>query len=716
MGQHRWDDRPGVRPDTRPDVRRWTARSCRRPAIDRRARSPIATLAAVFGAILAVVLVAGCAGLPTSGSPQVVRKVADQSIPAAPQGPDPGQQPEQIVREFIHASALTEYDTAGESFVVAREYLTPAAQKSWHADSSSTPIVVLSDDFSATPDPDNPGTVTVSGRQVGAVESDRSYRPVDSRDYQITVHLDKTDGQWRITDPPDSVLITRGDFSTALRSRTVYFLDATGRVVVPDIRYIPNSHNPELSANRLMDLLLRGPSKQLTGAARTQLGPGAELQSNVHIDSAGIAHVDLGGVDVTTPAARQALAAQVVWTLDPDVQQIAITVNGLPLNTAGAAGGSTTGPTASASNPDNPDNVYSLASGTVENFSPDAVPGSAQAVSDAYYIDSGVILRLSDGTPMWGSVGTGSVHVLSAALSAASGALAAVTRNPDGGQELLVGRPFDHQPAVTALKATTLTQPSFTRWGFAAWTVQNGATQPEVYQVTITSGAPTWSRVPVPGLAGLGPVTALTLSPDGVRVAVVAGGALYLGVISPTTDTPEDPSSASSSAPASGASGGPTGTSGSATGTAGASGGGGAAGGSSGTGGASGSGGAANADHHGMQITGLTVLRPYLTDVGPVTWEDSTTLLVGAKITGSTHRTVFEVSVDGQSEDAVTTSQVFGDVFGDVEAIASSNSDLPLLISFGGRIWQLQGGRLTGQWVPPDGRNWMTGTMPFYPN
>ena len=117
-----------------------------------------------------------------------------------------------------------------------------------------------------------------------------------------------------------------------------------------------------------------------------------------------------------------------------------------------------------------------------------------------------------------------------------------------------------------------------------------------------------------------------------------------------------------------------------------------------------------------MQITGLTVLRPDLTDVGPVTWEDSTTLLVGAKITGSTHRTVFEVSVDGQSEDAVTTSQVFGDVFGDVEAIASSNSDLPLLISFGGRIWQLQGGRLTGQWVPPDGRNWMTGTMPFYPN
>lgn len=647
------------------------------PPRRRRRRSPVATF--ILGVV--AVLVAGCAGLPTSSAPKVVRKVADQSIAAAPQGPDPGQQPEQIVREFIHASALTEYDTAGESFVAAREFLTPAAQKSWRADSSSTKIIVLSDDFSATPDPDNPGAVAVTGRQIGEVEPDRSFRPIDSAKFQVTVHLDQTNGQWRISDPPADVLITQGDFSTALRQRTVYFLDSTGRVVVPDIRYIPNSHSPDLSANRLMDLLLRGPSKQLAGAARTQLGPGAELQSNVHIDSAGVAHVDLTGVDVSTAAARQALAAQIVWTLDPDVQQIAITVNGLPLNTAGAP--DTTG--AAATTPDNPNNVFSLASGTVAGFSPDQVPGSGQAVSDAYYIDGGVILRLSDSTPMWGSVGTGSVHVMSAALSAASGALAAVVRDSDGGQELLVGRPFDHQPAVTALKATTLTQPSFTRWGYAAWTVQNGAEQPEVYQVTIGSGSPTWSRVAAPGLAGIGPVTALALSPDGVRVAIVAGGTLFIGVISASPDASE-------------------GSSGSA-GTTGA----------AGSGGGSGSG-ASGTEHHGLQITGLSVLRPDLTDVGPVTWEDSTTLLVGAKVTGSSHRTVFEVSVDGQSEDAITTSQVFGDVFGDVEAIASSNSDLPLLISFGGRIWQLQGGRLTGQWVPPDGRNWMTGTMPFYPN
>ncbi len=633
-----------------------------------RATRPVLLVVALLAA---AALLAGCAGIPASGTPQDVRKVADQSGGPAPKVPGPGQQPEQIVREFIHASSMTIYDTAGESFAVARQYLSPSEQQSWHADSGTSTVIVLADDFSTNSDPDQPGSVTVSGTQIGVLNADRSYRPVDSKGYEVTMHLATSNGQWRIDDPPADVLITRNDFGTAFRQRTVYFLDASGRVVVPDIRWIPNASTPDLSANRLMDLLLRGPSDQLAGAARTQLGPGAQLQSNVHIDKSGVAHVDLQGVDVSTPAARQALAAQIVWTLDPDVQQVAITVNGLPLNAAAGPGD------AASTSLNAPGTVYSLTNGAVANFSPDVVPGSAQAVSDAYYIDDGAILRLSDSQPMWGSVGTGSADVVSAALSAASGALAAVGRDGEGGQQLLVGRPFDHQPVVTVLKADTLTTPSFTRWGYAAWTVQNGATQPEIYQVSITSGTPTWSRVAAPGLAKLGPVTALSLSPDGVRVAVVAGGALYLGVISPVPDT--------SAAPTTGAGDD-----------------------------------ASSSDHHGLQVTDLRIVRSDLTDVGPVTWDSSVgavSLLVGAKTAGSTHRTVFEVSVDGQSVDPVTTSRVFGDVFGDVDAIASSTSDLPMLISFGGHVWKLQGSRASGQWVPPpDGGNWMPGADPFYPN
>lgn len=627
---------------------------------------------AALAVALATVVLAGCAGIPGSGDAQDVRKVAGQVDPTAPHAPDPGQPADQIVRGFISATARTDYDTVAP-FAQAREYLTPQANAAWTADTSSTPVIVIEDGYAATPKDDDPSTIVVTGTQVGELASDRSFVPVNDKPYTATLHLVETGGEWRITDPPADVIVTESGFATAFRPRTVYFLDATGRVVVPDIRYIPDSGSTELTVGRLMDLLLHGPSERIQGAARTQLGQGAS-RSNIQVDSNGVAHIDLDGVDVSTPAARQGLVAQIVWTLNLDVQSVRVTVNGEPLASLAAAGTATGTPAAPSSSSGGPggvpdggagpaDSTYSISD--VESFDPDAVPGTGQAISDAYYIGpDGAILKLSDSSPMWGPVGTGSLHVRSAALSAATGTLAAVADAAGSGVQLIVGRPFDQENPTAVMRAQTLTQPSFTRSGDEVWVVQNGAgkpAQPEVYRVTTTTGAPTWTRVPAQGLAGIGTVTALSLSPDGVRVAVVADGKLYLGSIAPAT---------------------------------------------SGTGATAGQLG----DRAAEQIIKLSVLRDDLTDVGPVTFQDATTLLVGARATPSAHRTVYQVGIDGQDVAAVSNSGIFADV----DAIAAPSGDHPMLVSFGtpDRVWRLSG----NEWVPPAGAQYLPGSQPFYPN
>lgn len=606
-------------------------------------------LAGCAALLAAALLAAGCTGIPTDSQVQDVTKVADQANQAAPLAPDDGQLPEQIVRGFIAASSRTD-DSPGSSFSAARQFLTSPARVGWQIDSAATPVVILADGFTTSVDPDQPAQVTVKGTEVGSLDPDHAFHAGTPTPYTVTLHLAKEAGQWRITDPPDSLIIAQSDFGRAFRPRTVYFLDSTGTVVVPDVRYVVDGSSPVNRAGRLIALLLHGPSTLLQGAARTQLGPHASLQKNVSVDAQGVVHVDLTGVDLSGVGARRALAAQIVWTLDPDASQIAITVNGDDLDPAQP--------------------VWSLSN--VQSFGPDQVPGTGPAVSDGYYIDpSGAILRLSDSSPMYGKVGTGSVRVRSAALSAATGALAAVTDDAaDGGEQLLVGRPFDHVPSVQALAADTLTLPSFARSGDEVWTVQNGATKPEIYRVSAT-GPATRSRVAAPGLADKGEVTALALSPDGVRVAVIAGQKLYIGVITPTDAV----GAVSTSQPP------PTGQPDAAP---------------------------------GLAVTGLTLLRGDLTGVAAVSFASSTQLLVAADSSRTNWRTAFQVSIDGQSVQPLTISGIFGDV----DAIAASSSGEPMLISFGQKIWELDGTIFSGAWRSPvpGGQLWLAGSDPFYPS
>ena len=629
-----------------------------------RVRATVPTVAFALLAVIGVGL-AGCTGIPTTSPAYDVTQVADQIDPAAPEVPQSGQQPDQIVRGFIAATARTDLDVAaGSSFAAARQYLTPDAQTNWQP--VGPPVVVLADTYRTVVDTENAKTVTVTGTAVGTLDAERAFHSEAAVAYSRVLNLEQVDGQWRISDPPPELMLTQSDFATAFRQRVLYFLDATGAVVVPDVRHLVIGQTPANRANRLISMLINGPSTTLRGAVRTQFSATSALRSNPTVDPDGVLRIDLTGVDVSTPEARRALAAQIVWTLSPTSPRIAVTVDGQPLDPA--------------------QEVFTI--NTVSSFDPDRLAGTGQVASDPYFVDArGAIEGLSSQQPMTGVLGTGNPPVSGAALSAATGALAAVAADPAGGAVLMMAQPGASETAVPLLKAGTLTTPSFTRTGEQAWVVQNGTSQkPEIYQVS-TTGEASRERVGSASLIGLGPVTALALSPDGVRVAVVAGDKLYLGVIAPApadetataVPTAGDPSSAPTSPPSSADSTQPAAE--------------------------------PQSGQSPLVVTNLSVLRPDLLRVGAVAFANSRELMVAAATTPTSYRTVDAVSIDGYELRGVSDRGIFGDVDG----IAVAQGE-PMLITFGGRVWQLAGTQTDGQWQSPlPDQPFLNGSSPFYP-
>ena len=222
------DRAPVARPAARAAVRRCA--TARATVGWRRVSADIAASRRCRGAACCspccAVTVPACSGVPGSSAAFDVTQIADQVAPVAPDAPTPGQQPDQIVRGFIAASARPDLDAAsGSSFAAARQYLTPEAQANgcpapcrwwcWVTDTARASTVQhrepsRSADF-----------------RPGQLDTERSFHTEAPRPTQ-EMHLVQVDGEWRISDPPPELLLTSSEFSTAFRQRVLYFLDPIG--------------------------------------------------------------------------------------------------------------------------------------------------------------------------------------------------------------------------------------------------------------------------------------------------------------------------------------------------------------------------------------------------------------------------------------------------------------------------------------------------------
>jgi len=626
--------------------------------------------------LIGAFLLTACSGIPGSGDVHDVTKVANPVSEQAPATPVPGMRPDAVVRGFIAAAArISVAGTAGSAYSAPKQYLTAKAQQSWQPPQT---VAILSDQGRVDPSPADSSVITISGTSGGTLDRDKAYHSGNGATYRIAVHLVQEGGQWRITDPPAELLILDSDFRNVFAARTIYFLDSTRTVVVPDRRYlIKASNKPENRVATLISLLIQGPAGVLKGAALSEL-TGGSLRTTVALAPDGVTtKIDLLGVKLPTPADRNALVAQVVWTLYPEPSQVAISLDGVPL--------------------DRKTPTYTLS--TVQSFNPDRVPGNGSVATDPYLIDPrGAIIDLQTRTPLYGPVGTGSAQVQSAAMSAANGTLAAVSNvRGKAGQALLIGQPLNLQVTARALEAPTLTQPSFSRSGDEVWVVQNGASKnPEVYQISTsltspgTTGTGTASRakVGVTQLAGKGAVTALTLSPDGVRVAIVAGGKLYVGAIA----APANTATTRATPPAT------------------------------------------SETPEALTLINLQELRGELDSVGPVAFRSASQILIVSKNPSLSYRSIVDMPIDGSDAKAVTSQDLTADVQGmavskvgsDPSSTAGVGADAPdsypgrIYVSVGladrvGTILELQGSLSAGRWATVDPAL-STGMNPFFPD
>ncbi|CDK00651.1 conserved exported hypothetical protein [Microbacterium sp. C448] len=251
--------------------------------------------ARIVGALAALMLVlAGCAGLPTAGSVNPglalgeAPDVPDFSF--LPNRPQPGATPEQIVEGFVAAAT----SPAG-SWEIARLFLAPDV--TWRPDTGVTidrpgSRSIAAVDTDTDTDTDT-GTVQMTIAQTGDVDETGAFHATEAGTATLDYELEQQDdGEWRISVAPDGIVLNEQDFRVVFTAYGVMFFDPGWEFLVPDVRWFPTRQNV---TTRITEAIIGGtPSPWLSGAVVSAVPDGVVLERSAVPVVQGIAQVELG--------------------------------------------------------------------------------------------------------------------------------------------------------------------------------------------------------------------------------------------------------------------------------------------------------------------------------------------------------------------------------------------------------------------------------------
>lgn len=452
----------------------------------------------VLALVLGLALLGGCVSLPDGGA--VSTRAGEGPVGQAagsfdytPAGPRRGSPPSAIVYDFLRAMQASPQSTA-----VARQFLTDEARSGWFPERATLiyaapPLVTGSE---------GAGELRLSLRRIVGLDERGTWMGEvgGSRGIDYGLQLVQERGEWRISNPPDALLIPQSHFESRYQQYFVYFFDPTGQVLVPEPTYLPFG---EQAASLLVRRLQRGPDPRLEGVLRTYLPRGGRPVLSVPVSPAGVAEVgfderllQLGEDD------REMALAQLAWTLRQvtGVESMRIEVDDAPLDIRGGG---------------NPQSVSSWS-----EFDP-AIHWASQ---ELFGLRDGNVVALSpDADEVVGTFGATEYALRDIAVNLAGEQVAGVTEDGTTVVRAPRGRTVSDPPEAdqteVVYEGRDVLQPSWNVFG-ELWLVDRTASGAVVNVVSEEGRA----RVEVPGLQGR-EVTAFVVSRDGSRlVAAVEGG------------------------------------------------------------------------------------------------------------------------------------------------------------------------------------------------
>ena len=457
-------------------------------------------LRAAAVAVVALLLPA-CAGLPTSGDVAVGLELGESPddvdvLPVA-SGPIAGAGPEEIVEGFLEAGITT-----SDNWATAREFLAPSLQRSWRPsagvsiDAGAEARTLTSNVADDQVEDADEAEVQVLLELVASVDDSGAYSGAPG-DSSIPFALARgEDGEWRITQAPDGVVIDEARFPNVFEGYSLQWFDAGWSRLVPDIRWFPRRQSP---ATTVTQALVAGtPAEWLDPAVQTAFPADVQLAQDAVLITAQVAEVSLtrpaAGLDRTTLARMRTQLQATLRAAGVNVTQVRFSVDGRALDAG----------------------VVELADSTPE-------PGTL-VLKDGVFgrIVGDEIASIPAISPQIQSVSQ-PIEAIDVAADDASAAL-----QLDDGHVYLVGKSsrdeLDARPG--------LVHPSLDPYGYV-WSVPAGAPQavqavgPDVVAHKVAGAWPSASSI-----------SDLRVAADGARVAavIVVGGQRWLAVASVVRD------------------------------------------------------------------------------------------------------------------------------------------------------------------------------------